>query len=64
MAKYRACKRFDETLMSESYWVEKTDERYGYPAVLIPMQPRFFTYQDAVDYAKKLNGENEQLKLF
>lgn len=55
MGKYKAKKIYDQKIFSEIYFVEKTDERYGFPAVLIPEQPKFLTYQEASDFANKLN---------
>ena len=63
-SKYKARKSYDEVGLKEVYWVEKTDPRYGFPAVLIPKQPKFNSFQEAQDYARKLNGESEQIKLF
>lgn len=65
MSKYRAMKAFDQEANREYYWVERTSPEYGWPAVSIPTQPRFLTFKDAQEYARKLNGEQgEQLKLF
>lgn len=62
--KYKARQSYDEAGLREVYWVEKTDERYGFPAVAVPQQPRFTSFNEAEDYARKLNDEAEQLKLF
>lgn len=62
--KYKAKKGYDQIALKETYWVERTHPIYGFPAVELPSQPKFTTYAQAQEYAKHLNGENKQLKLF
>ena len=64
MNKYRAAKWQEKDTNKEHYYVERTHPIYGYPAIEIPNQPRFETYEQAKLYAKKLNNEVEQLRLF
>lgn len=63
MTKYRAVEWKDRDGFTH-YGVERTHPVYGFPAVEIPQQPRFNSMQEAQDFAKRLNGETEQLKLF
>ena len=48
----------------EHYSIERTHPIYGYPAVEVAETPKLQNIQQAKNWARKLNGENEQLKLF
>ena len=62
--KWKATKWYDSDGF-EHYCIERTHPDYGWPAVqTYGPCPKFHNYQEAVDFAKKLNGETEQMTLF
>lgn len=63
MTKYKAIEWKDRDGFTH-YGVERTHPVYGFPAVEIPQQPRFHSLKEAQDFARHLNEDAEQLKLF
>lgn len=63
MSKYRAVEWKDRDGFVH-WFVERAHPVYGFPAVEIPQQPRFNSMQEAQDFAKRLNGDADQIRLF